>query len=453
MGLAECLQLPQPTPQQQRSKQRRDEKRRQEALEGWANPTASERAAHIDQRRVIMSHEEERDKRQRELEEEGEEDEDDEEEEDSEKRRQRGRERAEREDVRKRKRRGPKHGHHQTANRCGSVSAVNRTKDFPHQSLIVEGGKIFCEACGRKPMSKIKSTLKNHVTGTRHTAALVKHRKSKKMHQASMNLLREHFASVGGAYGCTLTPKEVTRQILFTKGCLSAGVPLNALNNPTMKDALHYTGVKLPSANHLANHIPAILKEEIILEELGDGNYTVCFDGTPYRCECFGIGIRFIDQTGQICPRLLWLSMLANSMDYQDIYGEIHKVVFMEYKLKPERCRGFLLDGCSPNLKALLALVTYCRFAVGVRCMSHLINNTGNQIDSGQIDKFAGALHTVLSHSHNAKDQWRKATNTTPPKAPSHRWGSTYETNNQLVTSWQPTKDFIDAFSSSDETK
>ena len=31
-----------------------------------------------------------------------------------------------------------------------------------------------------------------------------------------------------------------------------------------------------------------------MLEELGDGTYTVVFDGTPYRCECFGVGIRFI---------------------------------------------------------------------------------------------------------------------------------------------------------------
>ncbi|CAB1114448.1 unnamed protein product [Ectocarpus sp. CCAP 1310/34] len=271
-----------------------------------------------------------------------------------------------------------------------------------------------------------------------------------------MNVFREHSASVGGAYGCTLTPKDVAQEILFTKGCLSAGlVTFERPEQPRMKDAYHYAGVMLPSANRLANHITVILKEEmkIILGELGDGNYTVCFDGTLYRCECFGIGIRFIDQTGQICQPLLWLSMLANSMDYQDIYGEIHKVVFMEYKLKPERCRGFMLDGCSPNLKALLALVTHCRFAVGVRCMSHVINKAGNQIESGQIDKFAGALHTVLSHSHNAHDQWRKATNTTPPKAPNHRWGSTYERNNQLVTGWQPAKNFIDAFSSSDETK
>lgn len=31
-----------------------------------------------------------------------------------------------------------------------------------------------------------------------------------------------------------------------------------------------------------------------ILSELAFGNYAVAFDGTPYRFECFGVGIRFI---------------------------------------------------------------------------------------------------------------------------------------------------------------
>lgn len=38
----------------------------------------------------------------------------------------------------------------------------------------------------------------------------------------------------------------------------------------------------------------------ILLAELGEGTYTVVFDGTPYRCECFGVGIRFIGLDGKV---------------------------------------------------------------------------------------------------------------------------------------------------------
>ena len=85
--------------------------------------------------------------------------------------------------------------------------------------------------------------------------------------------------------------------------------------------------------------------------------------------------------------------------------------------------------------------------------MSHLFNNTGDKVESAQIDKFAGELHTVLSHSANASQQWRAATKTPPPKAPSHRWASAYERNDQMVRVCQGMKTFIDVFSTSDETK
>lgn len=145
--------------------------------------------------------------------------------------------------------------------------------------------------------------------------------------------------------------------------------------------------------------------------------------------------------------------MLAKSMDFKAIFGEVHDVLFNKFKLDPKRCRGFMLDGCAANMKALLALTTHCASAVGVRCMSHLLNNAGGQIESNQIDKFAGALQTVLSHSANASEQWRSATNTAPPKAPSHRWASSFERSDQLATNWQQMKTFIDVFSTSDETR
>ena len=60
-------------------------------------------------------------------------------------------------------------------------------------------------------------------------------------------------------------------QALVTKGCLSAGIAFNALDNPAMKEALLHFGVKLlilipsliviliPSATHLANYIDMTL--------------------------------------------------------------------------------------------------------------------------------------------------------------------------------------------------
>lgn len=114
--------------------------------------------------------------------------------------------------------------------------------------------------------------------------------------------------------------------------------------------------------------------------------------------------------------------MLAKSMNSKAIFGDVHHILFEKFRLKASRCRGFMLDGCSANLKALMALTTHC--AVGVRCLSHLFSNAGHKIESNQIDKFAGALHMILSRSANCAEQWRATTGVSPPKAPSHRWAS-----------------------------
>ena len=67
----------------------------------------------------------------------------------------------------------------------------------------------------------------------------------------------------GGVYGSTLNPKDIMAHVLIAKECMSAGVPLNALDNPTMRNAFLHFGVRLASATRLKNHIPFINEEEV----------------------------------------------------------------------------------------------------------------------------------------------------------------------------------------------
>ena len=145
--------------------------------------------------------------------------------------------------------------------------------------------------------------------------------------------------------------------------------------------------------------------------------------------------------------------MLSKSMNSTAINGEIIKVVVEEFGLKRDRCRAFMLDGCAANMKALDSLLINFHNAVGVRCFSHLLNNCGNELASQEIDKFAGHLHVLLAHSHNAKDLWRKETKVTPPKPVSHRWSSRHLRNETLVKVWPDMKTFVDKITTTEESK
>ena len=165
------------------------------------------------------------------------------------------------------------------------------------------------------------------------------------------------------------------------------------------------------------------------------------------------LALVFLFPVAQICQQLLSLIMLAKSMDFKAIFGEVHNILFKKYRLEETRCIGFMLDGCAANLKALDVMTAYFQNSVGIQCMSHLLNNCGDKIESRQIDKIAGALHMVLSHSPNASSQWRSVIKVGPPKPPNHRWHAAQDRNTGLAVNWQGFKTFVDVFTTSDDTK
>ena len=170
-GITGLFSKPALTAQQRKANEKRAEQRKKYIAAAVANPTAPERAAHIDKMRVVRTHtdrfrrNEAKRSRQEEEEEEEEEKED-------------GRGGGGSKRSRKRKHKTRRDGS-ASKDRCKTVSAFDRVKEFPDQLLLVERGQITCEACGRKPLSMYKQTLKNNVKGPIHTDALEKFKAAK----------------------------------------------------------------------------------------------------------------------------------------------------------------------------------------------------------------------------------------------------------------------------------
>lgn len=70
-------------------------------------------------------------------------------------------------------------------------------------------------------------------------------------------------AEKGGTYGDTLTDSDKLTQLKMVKGCMAAGISLNAIANPVFKEFLSHVKVTLPGSQHLGNHVPFILREEV----------------------------------------------------------------------------------------------------------------------------------------------------------------------------------------------
>ena len=70
-------------------------------------------------------------------------------------------------------------------------------------------------------------------------------------------------SEAGGLYADSLPDAEKLTQLKAVKGCLAAGIPLNALDNPLMQELFAHLKVNLPAVGHMAKHVTFILKEEV----------------------------------------------------------------------------------------------------------------------------------------------------------------------------------------------
>ncbi|CAB1116923.1 unnamed protein product [Ectocarpus sp. CCAP 1310/34] len=250
-------------------------------------------------------------------------------------------------------------------------------------------------------------------------------------------------------------PHATTYNLTMGPSFWSCCVPLNALGNPVFEKFLAHVNVNLPSSGHLAEHIPLILEEEQakIRDEMGDRPNALCFDATPYLCEWFRVGVRFINASGQVAQRVLRLSMLKKSMTADDIAGEVTRIVTHEYGLDPVKCRAIKRDSCAANLLAMDALAKLFRYAVVISCLPPTFNNIAKQLCTPELDTFLGKMHTLLSHSAGAKALFKEKVGVRAPSTPGHRWGSRFDRDYIIAMNWPGVLKFIAAYESADTDK
>lgn len=83
------------------------------------------------------------------------------------------------------------------------------------------------------------------------------------LHKNTLHAHAEVSEESGGMYGDALSDEAKLTQIKAVKGCLAAGIPLNAMDNPIFRSFLSHCNVDLPHRAHLAKYVPFILAEEV----------------------------------------------------------------------------------------------------------------------------------------------------------------------------------------------
>ncbi|CAB1105479.1 unnamed protein product [Ectocarpus sp. CCAP 1310/34] len=188
------------------------------------------------------------------------------------------------------------------------VSVLERIKKYPNETLYrSRTGTLKCRACFGKEIKNFSYRVDSHIDGKKHKERVamtletdgedqvfvllcrrvpvlaivdcaIPHATTYNLTMGLLSVMLYVFVSSlqnllhvclkrseeqGGTYGDSLSDKDKLTQIKAVKGCLAAGVLLNALGNPVFEKFLAHVNVNLPSSGHLAEHIPLILEEEV----------------------------------------------------------------------------------------------------------------------------------------------------------------------------------------------
>ncbi|CAB1101015.1 unnamed protein product [Ectocarpus sp. CCAP 1310/34] len=291
-----------------------------------------------------------------------------------------------------------------TPTKDAQVPVYDRIKKFSDQTFyMADAGKMACRACFGKVISLHSYRVKDRIDGKKHQKRVAMMLDTEEEDKGTLRAFTKRSEA----------QKDKLTQIKAVKGCLAAGVPLNVLGNRVFGAFLAHLDVDLPSAGHLAEHIPLILEEE----------------------------------------RVRRLGMLKKSMMADDIAGEVNRIVTHEYSLDPNKCRAIIGDSCAANLLAMGALVKLFRYAIVIGCLSHTFNNIGKQLSTPELGTFLGKMHALLLHSAGAKALFKEKVRVRAPSTPGHRWGSRFDRDYIIAMNWPGVLEFIAAYKSGDTDK
>lgn len=137
--------------------------------------------------------------------------------------------------ARKRKlKQRPSSGPRKKPKRESNVPSEERVRQFEGETLVADGGLLFCEACGLRPLANVKSTISNHVTSESHIAnkKLLSSRKEKQ------SQLSKYFSQLADEENRSAPVAQQVRRFQVVSALMEGAIPLNKLEILSFRNLL-----------------------------------------------------------------------------------------------------------------------------------------------------------------------------------------------------------------------
>ena len=324
-----------------------------------------------------------------------------------------------------------------------SITAAKRVAQYGGESFVVSGGKLFCQVC-REEVALKKSIIDNHIKNSKkHSIGKEKLAEKGKKDKDIAEALKaynkeEHLA------GEELPPEQQVYRVKVITTFLRAGVPISKLD--LFRDLLEENGLRLAGRRTMSDLIPFAHQEEQrrVKAEIQGQKISVIFDGTSRIGEAMAIILRFVDKDWNIQHRLIHLQLLAKSMTGEEIARELVSVLPVQYDVGSSSLIAAMRDRASVNNVAVSFVRVMYPSILDIGCLSHIIDNSGDQFNTPILNEFLTAWIQLFSLSLKARLIWKDRTGVAVKSYSKTRWWSKWEVANQIMNLFGDVQPFLE---------
>lgn len=317
------------------------------------------------------------------------------------------------------------------ANEPKSISASQRVREFPNESLTVSHNKLFCAAC-REELSLRKGVISSHVSSAKHKNGKerLKLKEAKERDIAKALAVNDEKCHPVGE---TLPEEQRVYRVRVLKTFLRAAVPLAKLH--IFREILEENAFRLSDRRHMTDLVPFVLSQEQadVKREISGKPLSVIFDGTTRLGEAMVIVVRFIDEAFVIQQRLVRLQLLSKSMTGEEIARELIDSLSVQYSIRSDLVLATMRDRAACNNVAVRTLKVVYPTILDIGCFSHTLDLVGGKFSTPHLSDFVTWWISLYSHSPKAQLLWKERTGRTIVGFSATRWWSRWEVMNQLM--------------------
>ena len=283
---------------------------------------------------------------------------------------------------------GKKKARKKNGSRVSDVSiktARKRLAEHPGESLQIEGGQLYCEACKTNVGSSV-TACRVHCACDSHKEAMLSFNSSRVNLDALKAAVQEFSDQIQEETGfrpqgmCDIPIDTQAFRAETLEEWLSAGIEVQKIDK--LRSFLERRcGLTLTQADKMqSNYLAPIGNKETktIREEMKDqlvGTYT---DGTTHQGEAFTVVDRWADSERHIKLRALTVKILEGSLDHNEIASLLIQANSEVGHVPLANILAVMNDSVSANLSAYKdVLSAACPYADDEQCLPHTGNNAG----------------------------------------------------------------------------